>query len=186
MIPRKLSFIDKNKLVQHLQSLQGEDRRLRFGGCISDEFIAKYVEGSFDEESKWFGIDHINGHLVAACHVAVKDGEAELGCSVDPEFRGNGFAQLMFDRAVTWLRAKGIDHVFMHCLTENAIMRHIARKNDMTVVSGYGESDAEVKIDPPTPVTIMEDAYMDRIALYDMYWKNNIRVFDFYWNRATK
>lgn len=186
MIPRKLSILDKHKLTSHLQSLEGEDRRLRFGGAISDDAIATYVEGSFDDESKWFGIDHIDGSLVAACHAAVNNGQAELGCSVNPDYRGNGFAQLMFDRAVTWLRTKGIDQVFMHCLTENAVMRHIARKNEMTVVSSYGETDAEVKIEPPTPATVMKDAYLDRIALYDMYWKNNMRAVDFYWNRTTK
>lgn len=183
MLVRKLSALDKARVISHLQNLQGEDRRLRFGGVVTDDYVKSYVEKSFEAESMWFGVDHIDGHLVATCHVAIDGDTAELGCCVDEDFRGEGLAQQMFDRAVTWVRTKGIKEVFMHCLTENGAMRHIARKNEMAVVSCCGESDAKVEVEPPTPVTIMEDAYMDRIALYDMYFKNNYRVLDFYWGR---
>lgn len=183
MIPRKLTQLDIQKLIHHLTSLQGEDRRLRFGGTVSDDYIKDYITKSFDTDCKWFGIDHIDGHIVAACHATIANGEAELGCSVNPDFRNQGFAQVMFDRAITWLRTRGITEVFMHCLSENGAMKHIARKNDMTVVSELGESDANVHIEPGTPATIVQDAYLDRIALYDMYVKNNFHAFDFYWSR---
>ena len=183
MLVRKLTILDKQRIIQNLLSLQGEDRRLRFGTQCNDEYIVNYVNKSFEQESKWFGVDHIDGHLVATCHVAIHNGEAELGCCVDENYRGEGLAQQMFDRAVTWLRTKGITNVFMYCLTENAVMRHIARKNDMTVVSCGGDSDAKVEVEPATPATHLQDAYMDRIAMYDMYYKNSYRIFDFYWNR---
>lgn len=176
MIPRKLSLLDKSKITSHLHNLQGEERRLRFGGSVSDSYIAEYVERSFKDNSKWFGVDHIDGYLVAACHVAIMDNDAELGCSVDRDYRNQGLAQLMFDRAVTWLRSKGIHHVFMHCLSENGAMKHIARKNEMTVVSFSGETDAEVDLEPATPFTPLVDAYADRMAVYDMLLKNNLRL----------
>jgi RimJ/RimL family protein N-acetyltransferase len=177
MLPRKLTFLDKQKLIKHLQSLQGEDRRLRFGGSVNDDYIEQYVDKSLnDADSKWFGIDHIDGHLVAACHVAIQGDLAELGCSVNKDYRGHGYAQVMFDRAVTWLRTKGILDVCMHCLSENAVMKHIARKNDMVVVSEFGESDANVHLDPATPVLHVVDAYADRMAMYDMLYKSNIQA----------
>lgn len=176
MLPRKLSILDKGKLIKHLITLQGEERRLRFGGSVNDEYIAEYVEKSFDGRSKWFAVDHIDGHIVAACHVAIINTDAELGCSVDADFRNQGLAQLMFDRAITWLRSKGINHVFMHCLSENGAMKHIARKNEMTVVSCCGDSEAEIDLEPPTPFTPMVDAYADRMAIYDMVYKNNLRL----------
>lgn len=184
MIPRKLTELDTRKIVNHLTSLHGEDRRLRFGGLVTDNIIEQYVEKSFDGKSKWFGVDHIDGGIVAACHAAIMDnGEAELGCSVHPDYRNQGLAQEMFDRAVTWLRTQGVKEVFMHCLTENAAMRHIALKNDMAVVSCQGESDAKIEVAAATPVTIIQDVYLDRVALYDMLVKNNFSAFDFYWRR---
>lgn len=177
MAVRKLSILDKDKLISHLKSLQGEERRLRFGGAVTDDYIVKYVEQTCGvSDNKWFGVDHIDGHLVAACHTAIIGDAAELGCSVDSEYRGLGYAQDMFDRAVTWLRAKGITDVCMHCLAENSIMKHIARKNDMAVVTEGGESDANVHLQPPTPMVIVADQYADRIAVYDMVFKNNIKM----------
>lgn len=176
MIPRKLSAHDVGRIVKHLCSLQGEDRRLRFGGTVSDSYITDYVETSFLTESKWFGVDHIDGHLVAACHAAIDDEQAELGCSVNSEYRGQGLAQLMFDRAVTWLRSKGVTEVYMHCLTENQAMKHIARKNQMTLDSEYGETDALVSVKPATSMTSYEDAALDRMAVYDMIYRTQVGI----------
>lgn len=177
-IVKKLTIADTNSIVNHLCGLADEDRRLRFGVASSEYSIRSYVEGSFGLSSVWFGIDDENGDLISACHVAVEEDFAELGCSVDSRFRGFGLAQLMFSRAITWLRTKSIKTVFMHCLSENVVMRHIAEKNDMVVVScSSGELDVEVDIKPPTAVTFMEDAYLDRIAFYDMITKNSLRMF---------
>jgi len=169
MIPRKLTNdIDRELVKEHLCKLQGEDRRLRFGGVVTNDFINGYVDKSWEDDmSQWFGC-MARGTMVSACHVSIYNEEAELGCSVDKMFRGHGLAQSMFDRAVTYLRAHGITNVYMHCLTENEVMRHIAKKNQMTVVSCQGESDAKVEVSPATPATYMRDAYLDRIAIYDM------------------
>ena len=150
---------------------------MRFGMAVTDDYIKNYVEQTCDMSSnKWFGVEN-NGEIVAACHAAIIDDIAELGCSVDSNYRGHGLAQGMFDRAVTWLRSKGITDVCMHCLSENGAMKHIARKNDMVVVSDYGETDANVHLHPPTPFVHMADAYADRMSVYDMMLKNNIKIF---------
>ena len=177
MLPRKLSILDKQKLIAHLKSLTSyDDRRLRFGGFVTDEYIEEYVEKTCGkEDNKWFGVDE-DGKIVAACHCAIIDDMAELGCSVDKDYRGHGLAQLMFDRAVTWLRTKGITDVCMHCLAENQVMKHIALKNDMSVVTEYGESDANVHLEPPSSLTPIVDAYADRMALYDMMYKSHLRA----------
>lgn len=191
MIPKKLSTsTDQLFVIEHLQRLRGEDRRLRFGGAVTDEFIERYVKESWDkEDSQWFGCIS-KWKIVSACHVAIYNGEAELGCSVDPKYRGRGLAQVMFDRAVTYLRTKDILNVYMHCLTENQVMRHIAQKNDMVVVSCQGESDAKVEVEAATPLTAYKDAYLDRMALYDMIIRNQSEMFDaflepFYEKRKT-
>ena len=185
MIARKLNVLDIEKLVDHLCSLQGEDRRLRFGVGLTDEAIRNYVEKSFkDEKSQWFGCDS-KGKIVSACHVAIYNNEGELGCSVDKEYRGHGLAQEMFDRAVIYLRRNEITEVYMHCLTENQVMKHIAKKNDMVVISCDGETDAKVKVEPPTPVTIYKDAYLDRVALYDMLIRSQSEVYE-RWLNAFK
>lgn len=183
MIPRKLtSSTDQLFVIEHLQRLKGEDRRLRFGTVATDEYIEKYVKDSWNkDDSVWFGCTH-KWKMVAACHVAIYNDEAELGCSVDPRYRGQRLAQGMFDRAITYLRTKNISNVFMHCLTENQIMRHIAKKNDMVVESCCGETDAKVEVAPGTPMTFYQDAYMDRMAIYDMVIRNQTEMIQTFLN----
>jgi RimJ/RimL family protein N-acetyltransferase len=186
MIVRKLkNFKDKELVKQHLYSLTGEDRRLRFGSMVSDTYIRDYVDLSWnDEKNQWFGCI-VNNTVVSACHVAIYNNEGELGCSVDEKHRGHGLAQEMFDRAVTYLRTQNIKEVYMHCLTENQAMRHIAKKHDMVVVSCDGETDAKVKVEPPTPLTIYKDAYLDRVAIYDMVIRTQSEIYE-RWLNAFK
>lgn len=172
-----VSVDDRKRVVSHLCKLKEEDRRLRFGMQVSDDYIKSYVENSWrDENSKWFGVI-ANGKVLATCHVAIYNNQAELGCSVDVNLRGKGLAQMMFDRAVTHIRASGIKEVYMHCLTENEVMRHIAKKNDMTVVSCLGETDARVEVKPATPMTFYRDAYLDRVAIYDMLFRSQAEAY---------
>lgn len=164
-------------IIDHLCNLKGEDRRLRFGGYTTNDFIIKYVKGSFKHsDSQWFGCV-ANAKIISACHTTIDNGEGELGCSVNRDYRGQGIAQEMFDRAITYLRSKNVTKVYMHCLTENDAMRHIAKKNRMTIVSCYGESNATIEIEPPTPLTTIKDTYLDRMAIYDMLFRSNAELY---------
>lgn len=178
-IPRKLSEVDSERIIEHFCALEAEDRRLRFGTAISNYAIRRYVEDSLKHKgSVWFGVDDDFGNLLSTCHVAITDDFAELGCSVASKYRGYGLAQSMFSRAVTYLRTKSIKTVFMHCLSENHVMRHIAEKNDMVVVTcNQDEVDTQLCIMPPTPSTFVENAVLDNMAFYDMVTKNSLRMF---------
>jgi hypothetical protein len=39
--------------------------------------------------------------------------------------------------------------VFVHCLTENGAMMHLARKNRMRIIPAGGETDARLALDRP-------------------------------------
>ena len=67
MIPRKLTFLDKEKLTRHLHSLQGEDRRLRFGMVVTDDYITQYVDRTCGvDDNKWFAVDDVHRYLHGA------------------------------------------------------------------------------------------------------------------------
>lgn len=179
MIPIKLiRHTHGQMLVDHLCSLEDEDRRLRFGGITTDEFIASYVKKTLSvKNSQWFGCV-TDGQIISACHAIIYNEQGELGCSVNLDYRGKGLAQAMLDRAITYFRVNSISKVYMHCLTENSTMRHIAHKNSMTVVSCQGEVDATIHIEPPTSLTAMTDVYLDRMAIYDMFFRSNAEMYD--------
>lgn len=171
MLPKKLDQpIEKNYSLKHLKSLTSEDRRLRFGSVVNDETIEQYVDKMWDQDGAWFGIyDSKNPtKIVALCHVAILNGEGELGLSVLPKYRNKKIGNKLFDRGVMFLVSRNIKKVFMHCLSENAAMRHMAQKAGMTVVTQYGETDARAIIDIPyNPMQGVTELFAQNLAIYD-------------------
>lgn len=181
MIPRKLlscSPLDVDRLVKHfLNDITGEDRRLRFGYEVKDEVIDTYLAKSLENygiKSMWFVIEE-GDRFIASCHVAYdkKSKTAELGLTVSPFYRNQKIGQELFNRGVIWARAMGADSIFMHCLTENKAIQHIASKGGMTVVTiDYGEKEATIKVNKNFMAAGAEDAVMDNIAIYDTIVRN--------------
>ena len=181
MIPRKIiNEADKENLLRHfLQDIVGDDRRLRFGHVLPDAGVEDYVQKTFKDfgcKNMWFIVDMpstytLNRKVIASCHVAYdsKTNTAEMGCTVSKDFRGKQIGQELFNRGVTWARMLGAETIFMHCLSENKVIQHIAQKGGMTVVTiDPAEKESTIKVSKNPIVAGFEDAVMESMAVYDM------------------
>ena len=146
----RLGELDRPALATHFLALDREDRRLRFGAPIADEALRDYVARIDFERDGLFAVQDERLQVVAAVHIATTGQAAELGLSVLPGARARGYGNVLFRRAVTFLRNRGAAEVFVHCLAENGAMMHLARKNGMRVSHSAGESDARLALDPAT------------------------------------
>ncbi len=146
----RLHSADRPTLQRHFTSLGDNDRRLRFGARLSDEGIESYVARLDFERDGLFAVQDEALELLAVVHVAVTGESAELGLSVVERARGKGLGTVLFRRAVTFLRNRGTPEVFVHCLSENGAMMHLARKSGMRIVYSGGESDGRLAIEPAT------------------------------------
>jgi RimJ/RimL family protein N-acetyltransferase len=148
---------DRPALRRHFTSLGGEDRRLRFGTSLADASIESYVAGLDFERDGLFAVQDEALELVAVVHVAITSDRAELGLSVIPGARGRGLGYLLLQRAVTFLRNRGIARVFVQCLSENGAMMHLARKSGMRIVNAGAETDAHLELEPANPNSFMDE-----------------------------
>ena len=175
MIPRKLAHLDKQKLIDHfMNDIVGEDRRLRFGFQIPETSVKEYIEKSisidYGYSSMWFVVDD-GDRIVASCHVSLNrdTNTAEMGCTVSPDYRNQKVGQELFNRGITWARMAGAEHVFMHCLSENKVIQHIAKKGGMTVVTiDPSEKESTIQVKQNRFEAGFKDYVMDTIAVYDM------------------
>jgi len=171
---KRLTSADREALALHLLALNAEDRRLRFGSVSSDAGIRKYVAGiDFDRDAA-FGYFTDELSLGAAAHVAVADGVAELGVSVLEPYRRQGIGSALFERSAGFARNHFIRTLFMHCLTENAAMMHIARKSGMKIVAGGGEADAHLELPPLDAATLTAEFLQENVALFDYNLKAQV------------
>jgi len=166
-IVHPLSAASRPEILEHLVALSPDDRRLRFGVPVTDEAIAGYVERLDFDRDAVFGVRDDGGALVGVTHVARLDGGVELGLSVHASQRGRGLAQAMFRRATLHARNRGVGELFMHCLSENAAMMHIARKAGMRIVIDGADRDASLSLPPATPLSVGEELYEGQLALHD-------------------
>lgn len=164
---RELTGADHAALEQHFLSLGAEDRRLRFGAALSDFGVRAYAARiDFDADAA-FGVfdDHL--HLAGAAHLGRARGHAELGVSVLAGQRGRGVGGALLARAHLHARNWGVRALFMHCLTENSAMMHLARKQGMRVVAAAGEADAWLALAPPDASSLFGAVFEQRAALFD-------------------
>ena len=146
----RLRPMERGALEAHFTSLDTEDRRLRFGSGISDAGIRAYVGRIDFEHDGLFAVQDDALRLVAVVHIALASGPAEMGLSVLRAWRGQGLGNALLGRAVIFLRNRGVQSVFMHCLRENGSIVHLARKNGMRLDYVGSESDALLELEPAT------------------------------------
>ena len=171
---KNLSAADRGALTVHFLALSADDRRLRFGTAAGDATIRNYVDHiDFDRDAA-FGFFTDDLSLGGAAHVAVSNGVAELGVSVLPGYRLRGIGSALFDRASAFARNHFIRTLFMHCLTENSAMMHIARKSGMKIVTDGGEADAHLELAPLDAGTIASELLQERLALFDYSLKAQV------------
>ncbi|HEX6265358.1 MAG TPA: GNAT family N-acetyltransferase, partial [Burkholderiales bacterium] len=135
ILPRELTRPDRPALERHFLALEAEDRRLRFGAPLNDFAVRTYVVRiDFDADAA-FGVFDDDLHLVGAAHLGRSRGHAELGVSVLAGHRGRGIGGALLARAHMHARNWGVRALFMHCLTENRAMMHLARKQGMVIAA---------------------------------------------------
>ncbi len=171
---KQLSVISREALRRHFLALPPEDVRLRFGSGMSAEGINAYVDMIDFDRDAVLGVFNENLQLTGVAHLALdpEHDTAELGLSVLPEHRGQGIGTALFERAEAHARNHYIKILFMHCLTENQPMMHIASKLGMRVAAaGSGEADAHLELSPPDAANIAGELMQERVALWDIAMK---------------
>jgi len=138
-------------IKKHLLALSAQDRYLRFGYAANDEQIHRYVDGLKFERDEIYGIFNRHLDMVAMAHLAIIQGpgrtsKAEFGVSVKATARGRGYGALLFERAVMHARNEKVSEIFIHALSENAPMIHIARKNGAILARDGSETEAYLRL----------------------------------------
>ena len=189
ILVKELSPRARRHLLRHFLALEEKDRLLRFGTKLSDELVTRYVENIDFSRDTIFGVYDRKMRLLGAGHLAFAPREAspvsgatlkarvaEFGVSVAAAARGMGVGTKLFVRAAIRCRNADVDTLYMHCLSSNKVMMHIAKKAGMDIHRDYGEADAYLKLQPANPVTLFQEAMEEQVAMLDYIIKANMRA----------
>lgn len=179
---RSLHREDREAILQHLLSLDPQDRYLRFGYMATDEQIRHYLDTIDFDRDEVFGIFNRHLELIAMAHLAFSTNPdaaacAEFGVSVLAHARGRGYGARLFDRAAVRARNEGVSLLFIHALSENAAMIRIARKAGAQVEREGGETEAHLRLPPADLDSRVSDLFQDQVAETDFRLKQQARTF---------
>lgn len=138
----------------HLKNLSESDRYTRFCYNIKDEAIDQFILSVL-----YNAHDH---HLFTATkddvilgfgHLAREGDNWELAVSVNSDCQGQGVANNIMNFMIDWGTTRGVHSVFMHCITQNAKIQHLARKHGLRMIERDGaEITSKVDLPLPTPL----------------------------------
>ena len=190
VLVKQLAERDRRRMLKHFMAFDNNDRLLRFGTVLPDTQVAAYVNqinfgrdtvyGVYNQLFKLVAVGHLafapKEQLAAASVVTSKNKVAEFGVSVSKSARGLGIGTKLFGRAAIHCRNSDVDTLYMHCLSSNQTMMHIAKKAGMEIQREYGEADAYLRLLPPSPGTVMQEAIEEQFATIDYTFKANARA----------
>jgi RimJ/RimL family protein N-acetyltransferase len=166
---RSLGENHRGRICTHLKALNAQDRYFRFGFSSTDAQIERYTDSLNFERDEIFGIYNRRLKLIAMAHLAYSSEDrsiaaSEFGVSVLAQARGRGFGTRLFERAMMHARNEGVHTMFLHVLSENAIMLRIARKAGAKVVRDGSESEAHLHLPPATVSTQISEMVEEHLA----------------------
>jgi GNAT superfamily N-acetyltransferase len=189
VLVKQLEQRDRRRMLKHFLALDQSDRLLRFGTVLPDEQVQAYVDKIDFTRDTVYGVYNRMFKLVAVGHLAfapkeksplkvvtTKDRVAEFGVSVSRSARGLGIGSKLFERAAIHCRNADVDTLYMHCLSSNQTMMHIAKKAGMEIQRDYGEADAYLRLLPANPASMLQEALEEQFATIDYTLKANARA----------
>ena len=189
VLVKQLEERDRRRMAKHFLGLGDSDRLLRFGSQLPDELVQAYVDRIDFTRDTVYGVYNRVFKLVAVGHLAfspkekvpdggahtTKDRIAEFGVSVSASARGMGIGSKLFERAAIHCRNSDVDTLYMHCLSSNQTMMHIAKKAGMEIQRERGEADAYLRLLPANPASMLQEAIEEQVATIDYNLKANKR-----------
>lgn len=194
---KELAERDRRRMLMHFLALSAADRLLRFGSTLPDELVTRYVQmldfsrdavfGVYDDNLELLGVGHLGfaprEAMPALSGATLKAHIAEFGVSVAPSARGRGIGSKLFERAAIHCRNEDVDTLYMHCLSSNQTIIHIAKKAGMEIQRDYGEADAYLKLTPANPGSMLVEAVEEQVASLDYALKANAKAALDLWKR---
>ena len=165
----KLPKTEFHRYRAHLLLLDEESRYMRFGFHIKNDIINQLCDKwELDPQNHViFAIENENLEVVGVAHVSLEGDTPELAFSVFKEYQHQGMGDALMKRAIEYCQNRGIKHGYMVCLPSNDKIKGLARKNGVLIHTEDGDSEGDITIPSPTPVSIWHEYVEDRLGTLD-------------------
>lgn len=178
----KINHVDINALpayARHLKNLSETDRYTRFCYNIKDEAIDQFILSMlYNFEDHHLFTATLGDKILGFGHLAREGDNWELAVSVEADHQGQGVADRIMVFMIDWGTTRGVHSVFMHCITQNSKIQHLARKHGLRMVERDGaEVTSRVDLPLPTPMDYTAEYIREQHELYNQIKDLQARLF---------
>lgn len=179
---RRLWHSDMPAFRDHLLRLDAVSRHNRFGGGMSDDFIAHYAESCFGKGDLVFGA-FVDGHLRGAGELRSSEAiwteqapfarhiHAEAAFSVEQDHRRRGLGEQLFRRIERAAGNHGVETIEIVCMPDNVGMLRLAGKFKAQFTFEENQYTGRLTARRPTPLSLIREASRDMadftVSLFD-------------------
>jgi GNAT superfamily N-acetyltransferase len=154
MIIRPMTIYERDAIRDFYLALSEDDRRRRFCCALSDETLAKYVDGlNFAQGTVLAAFDD-RARIIGLCELAHGKVESEMAFAVRADMRGRRIGTRLMERLLNRARMCGVRKVFVLFASENTPMRRLASRAGMRIDTESGESHAARELEPATALDL--------------------------------
>jgi GNAT superfamily N-acetyltransferase len=171
---RRLWPADMPAFRDHMLRLDGRSRHERFGGGMSDEFIAHYAESCFGQGDLVFGA-FVEGAMRGAGELRSSEAiwteqspfqrhiHAEAAFSVEEGYRRRGIGEQLFRRIEGAASNHGVETIEIVCMPDNVSMLRLAGKFKAQFSFEENQITGRLTARRPTPFSLMREVSRDMI-----------------------
>jgi GNAT superfamily N-acetyltransferase len=131
-----------------------------FGTAAGSTYINHVVDGIVSNpEEHHFLVAQVGTTWAGVVHMArISEREMEFGIMVAEPYRNQGIADLLMSEAITWIRNRGFDTLYLHCVSWNRAMKHLAHKHGLVMYEDHGDAEVCTHIPPPSMISYAQEA----------------------------
>jgi GNAT superfamily N-acetyltransferase len=154
-MPIQHSKIERlSEYAAHLKQLNDDDRYTRFGYAARPENIDRIIlDILYNPNNHHIFTYYQDDHIVGFGHLAREGDDWELAVSVEEEYQGAGIADALMSYMIAWGKTHGVEVVYMHCITDNKKIQHLARKHGLRAVE-RNNSDITARVQLPKATVV--------------------------------
>jgi hypothetical protein len=79
----------------------------------------------------------------------------------------------MLEESLVWAKNRGYRDLFMHCLGWNKPIQHLCHKHGLKLRNVYGDSEVQVKLGPPTWMTVAQEVGIQQRNVFHTFLQNS-------------
>ena len=183
MLTPRIKMVDVSFIKdysQHLKNLSPENKFSRFGHTITDYAIdSLMLRIAYNPDDHHLWVAYLDEDIVGWGHLA-KDGDSwELAVSVNGDKQQLGIGNSLIYEMLVWAKVHHVHEVYMHCIDDNKIIQHLARKHDLKMKErSYGERTSSIELPEPSIFEVNKQRWVEHNALIEEYQALRKRMTD--------